>query len=56
MEIKRDTYLQRLIIRKHNGMIKVIIGIKRCGKSFLLFNLFKNHLLECVLTQITSLN
>lgn len=46
MEIKRNTYLQKLIVRKHNGMIKVITGIRRCGKSYLLFNLFRNHLLE----------
>lgn len=46
MEIKRDSYLNRLILRKDNGMIKIITGIRRCGKSFLLFNLFKKHLLE----------
>ncbi|MDO5411643.1 MAG: ATP-binding protein [Lachnospiraceae bacterium] len=46
MDIKRDAYLQQLIERKNNGMIKVITGIRRCGKSFLLFNIFKSHLLE----------
>jgi len=46
MQIKRDIYLNKLILRKHNGMIKVITGIRRCGKSFLLFNLFKEHLLS----------
>ncbi|MBR2081491.1 MAG: ATP-binding protein [Elusimicrobiaceae bacterium] len=46
MEIKRDIYLQRLIARKHNGLIKVITGIRRCGKSYLLFKLFKKHLLQ----------
>lgn len=46
MEIKRDTYLEQLKIRKDNGMIKVITGIRRCGKSFLLFNIFKRFLLE----------
>ena len=46
MEIKRDAYLQQLIERKDNGMIKVITGIRRCGKSFLLFNIFKRYLLE----------
>lgn len=46
MEIKRDLYLNRIINRKHNGLIKVITGIRRCGKSYLLFNLFNNHLLE----------
>ena len=46
MDIKRDAYLQQLIERKDNGMIKVITGIRRCGKSFLLFNIFKRYLLE----------
>lgn len=46
MEIKRDKYIEQLKIRKNNGMIKVITGIRRCGKSFLLFVLFKKYLLE----------
>ena len=46
MEIKRDKYLQDLINRMHNGMIKVVTGIRRCGKSYLLFKLFKNYLLD----------
>lgn len=46
MEIKRDKYLTDLINRMHNGLIKVVTGIRRSGKSFLLFHLFKNHLLE----------
>lgn len=46
MRIERNIYLQKLIVRKHNGMIKVITGIRRCGKSYLLFNLFKQHLLD----------
>jgi predicted AAA+ superfamily ATPase len=46
MEIKREMYLQQLIERKDNGMIKVITGIRRCGKSFLLFTIFKRYLLE----------
>lgn len=46
MEIKRDSYLEQLKIRKNNGMIKIITGIRRCGKSFLLFVLFKKYLLE----------
>ena len=45
MEIKRDSYLEQLKIRKDNGMIKIITGIRRCGKSFLLFVLFKKYLL-----------
>ena len=44
MEINRDAYLERLIVRKHNGFIKVITGIRRCGKSYLLNTLFYNHL------------
>ena len=46
MKIKRDYYLQKLIAKKHNGLIKVITGMRRCGKSYLLFTLFKKHLLE----------
>lgn len=46
MEIKRDVYLDRLISRKWNGFIKVITGIRRCGKSYLLFTLFRNHLVS----------
>ncbi len=46
MEIKRTVYLDRLIARKHNRLIKVITGIRRCGKSYLLFSLFKQHLLD----------
>ena len=44
MEIKRDLYLNKLIRSMHNGMIKVVTGIRRCGKSYLLFNLFSNYL------------
>ncbi len=44
MEIKRDFYLNKLIKRKHNGLIKVITGIRRCGKSYLLNKLFYRHL------------
>ena len=40
MEIKRNIYLNKLISKKHNGLIKVVTGIRRCGKSYLLFNLF----------------
>ncbi len=46
MQIKRDFYLQKLIDRKHNQMIKVITGIRRCGKSYLLNTLFYQHLLS----------
>lgn len=46
MEIKRDKYLKQLIEKKEDGMIKVITGIRRCGKSYLLDPLYKNFLLE----------
>lgn len=46
MEIKRDLYLHRLIRREQNGLIKIVTGIRRCGKSYLLFNLFHNYLLQ----------
>ena len=46
MEIKRDLYLNKLISLKHNGLIKVITGIRRCGKSYLLNEIFYNHLLK----------
>lgn len=45
MIIKRDMYLNKLISKKQNGLIKVVTGIRRCGKSYLLFNLFKDYLL-----------
>lgn len=44
--IRRDTYLDKLISKKRNGLIKVITGIRRCGKSYLLFNLFRDYLVE----------
>ena len=47
MEIRRDFYLDKLIKRKHNGLIKIITGIRRCGKSYLLNNIFYQHLLSC---------
>ena len=46
MEIKRDVYLNKLIRKEKNGLIKVITGVRRCGKSYLLFNLFHNYLIE----------
>ncbi len=45
MYVQREQYLDRLIVRKHNGMVKVITGARRCGKSFLLFKIFREHLL-----------
>ena len=45
MRIERTKYLQELIDRKHNGLVKVITGIRRCGKSYLLFTLFYDHLI-----------
>lgn len=46
MEIKRDLYLQKMIDRMHNGLIKVITGIRRSGKSYLLFTIFRNYLMS----------
>lgn len=59
MEIKRELYLDQLIRKQHNGLIKVVTGVRRCGKSYLLFHIFhsylaeqgidKNHLIEIAL-------
>ena len=46
MEIKRNVYLDRLVVRKHNGFVKVITGIRRCGKSYLLNTIFYNYLID----------
>ncbi len=46
MLINRDFYLNILISKKHNGLIKIITGLRRCGKSFLLFRIFKDYLLK----------
>lgn len=46
MTIRRDFYVNRLIAAKHDNFIKIIVGMRRCGKSYLLFNLFKQHLLD----------
>ena len=46
MEIRRDRYLNRLLDRRQNGLIKVVTGMRRCGKSYLLFKLFRKSLLS----------
>ena len=46
MEIKRDKYLHALIDRMHNGMIKVVTGLRRSGKSYLIFHIFRDYLLS----------
>lgn len=46
MEIRLDKYLNDLVVRKGNGMIKVVTGIRRCGKTYLVFDLFVRHLIE----------
>lgn len=51
MEIKRDMYLNKLIRHKGNGMVKIITGVRRCGKSYLLFKLFRDHLVESGVAQ-----
>ena len=46
MEIKRDYYLRKLIDRRHNNLIKIVTGVRRCGKTYLLFSLFHGYLIE----------
>ena len=46
MIIERDSYLKKLINRRHNGMIKIVTGLRRCGKSFLLSTIYANWLKE----------
>lgn len=46
MKIKRDKYLDDLVIRRGNSAIKVVTGIRRCGKTYLVFNLFVDYLLD----------
>lgn len=46
MIIPRDKYLNKLVSHKHNHLIKIVTGLRRCGKSYLLFKLFKQHLLD----------
>lgn len=65
MEIARERYIQKLLDRKENGLVKVITGIRRCGKSYLLFHLYKNellsmgisaeHIIELALDDITNI-
>ena len=50
MEINRDYYLNKLISKRQNGLIKIITGIRRCGKSYLLDPIFKNYLLLMLCT------
>ena len=49
--IERNKYLERLINKKENGLVKVITGIRRCGKSYLLFNIYKNYLISIGVTE-----
>ena len=42
IEIKRDSYLNQLLVRRNNGLIKIITGLRRCGKSYLLRTIFKH--------------
>lgn len=46
MEIKRDSYLQQLISYRFDGLVKVITGIRRCGKSYLLKKIYRDYLLQ----------
>ena len=46
MEIKRDKYLNMLISKENNGLIKVVTGLRRSGKSYLLFKIFYNYLIN----------
>ncbi|HKM28764.1 MAG TPA: AAA family ATPase, partial [Anaerovoracaceae bacterium] len=46
MEIKREYYLNQIKLREQNGMVKVITGVRRCGKSYMLFELFMKDLLS----------
>ena len=50
MVFKREKYLQRLISRRGNGFVKIITGVRRCGKSYLLFKLFKKLLMKSGVT------
>lgn len=46
MVIERNFYLEKLCRKQHNGMVKIVTGVRRCGKTYLLFNLFRKHLLD----------
>ena len=46
VNISRESYLEKLIASDGDGMIKIVTGLRRCGKSYLLFNLFRKHLKE----------
>lgn len=46
IEFSRGKYLQKLVSHKHNRLVKIVTGVRRCGKSYLLFNMFKQHLLD----------
>ena len=55
MEIERSLYLDKLIKRQGNGMVKVITGVRRCGKSYLLFRIFRDYLIRISYSKIRSL-
>jgi len=46
MEVKRERYVNQLLDRRHNGLVKIVTGLRRCGKSYLLFKLFRGKLAE----------
>ena len=46
MEIKRPQYLSKIIETKNDGLVKIVTGIRRCGKSYLLFNIYARYLQE----------
>mgnify|MGYP001537590333 FL=1 len=46
MEVERPRYLKQLIDKKDNGRVKIITGVRRCGKSYLLFELYRKYLLS----------
>lgn len=45
MEVSRSDYIKRLSSKRGNGLVKIVTGVRRCGKSYLLFNLFRKHLI-----------